>query len=109
MRPPTRVVAFYFGRQGRNLFGCFHEPLQRSIRRCAVLICQPIGHEYINSHRALRQLAARLAEAGFPVLRFDYYGCCCSSGPSEEGSSSLWMQAISTPLAQSLTQARLSK
>ncbi len=109
MRPPTRVVAFYFGRQGRNLFGCFHEPLQRSIRRCAVLICQPIGHEYINSHRALRQLAARLAEAGFPVLRFDYYGCGDSSGHSEEGSISLWMEDISTALAELRTRAGLSK
>src|SRR5260370_14942555 len=83
--------------------------MEGRIRRGGVRICQPSGHEYINSHRALRELAARLAEAGFPVLRFDYYGCGDSSGHSEEGSISLWMEDISTALAELRTRAGLSK
>lgn len=99
MKGIQQVVPFYFGTPGRELFGCFHEPARRVIRRCSVLICQPVGHEYINSHRALRQLAARLAEAGFPVLRFDYYGCGDSCGEANQGSVTRWLEDISTAIA----------
>jgi pimeloyl-ACP methyl ester carboxylesterase len=94
------VVPFYFGREDRKLFGCLHEPHEEGGRRCAVLICQPIAHEYINSHRALRQLASRLAASGFPVLRFDYYGCGDSSGEIEQGSITRWLEDISTAVAE---------
>ena len=99
MKTVQRVVPFYFGVQGRQLFGCFHEPSRKGIRTGSVLICQPVGHEYINSHRALRQLATRLAEAGFPVLRFDYYGCGDSCGDAREGSIARWLEDISTAVA----------
>src|SRR5437773_7734152 len=79
MRLAEKVVPFYFGSPDKLLFGCYHEPSLERRRKCAVVVCQPVGHEYINSHRALRQLAARLCDAGFPVLRFDYYGCGDSS------------------------------
>ena len=100
-------TAFYFGSEDRKLFGCFHEPPEKGVRRCAVLICQPFGHEYINSHRALRQLAARLADAGFPVLRFDYYGCGDSSGDAEQGSITRWLEDISTAVTELRAQARM--
>jgi uncharacterized protein len=57
-----------------------------------VVLSSPFGHEYINSHRALRQLATLLAAAGFPVLRFDYYGCGDSLGEEGEASLSHWME-----------------
>ncbi|HMF90015.1 MAG TPA: alpha/beta hydrolase [Candidatus Angelobacter sp.] len=100
MKTPKPAVPFYFGSPGRELFGCFHEPSAQDLRRCTVLICQPMGHEYINSHRALRQLAVRLAEAGFPVLRFDYSGCGDSYGEAEQSSLSRWLEDISTAVAQ---------
>ena len=99
MKALQQVVPFYFGTQGRELFGCFHEPARKGMRRCSILICQPVGHEYINSHRALRQLAARLAEAGFPVLRFDYYGCGDSCGEAVQGSIARWLDDISAAIA----------
>src|SRR5215831_5565803 len=100
LRPPISAVPFYFGKEGKKLFGCFHQPSHETMRRCAVLICQPVGHEYINSHRALLQLAVRSAEAGFPVLRFDYYGCGDSSGEAEQGSITRWLEDISTAVAE---------
>ncbi len=49
-----------------------------------VVLCAPWGHEAMWSHRAWRHLAADLASAGMPVLRFDYPGCGDSAG-SDEG------------------------
>src|SRR2546427_936966 len=98
MRPPGRPLPFYFGPSDKPLFGCYHKARTEDSRKCAVVICQPVGHEYINCHRALRQLSARLAEAGFPVLRFDYYGCGDSAGISEEGRVSRWLEDISTAI-----------
>lgn len=37
-----------------------------------VVLCAPLGHEAMWSHRAWRHLADDLAAAGMPVLRFDY-------------------------------------
>lgn len=100
MRLRNQTIPFYFGGEDRKLFGCFHEPAQKGVAKCAVLICQPLGHEYVNSHRALRQLAVRLADAGIPALRFDYYGCGDSSGEVEQGSITRWLEDISTAVAE---------
>ncbi|AZG16077.1 serine aminopeptidase domain-containing protein [Cupriavidus pauculus] len=39
-----------------------------------VVLCAPHGHEMMWAHRAFRHLADHLAQAGVPVLRFDYRG-----------------------------------
>lgn len=68
-----------------------------------------MGHEYIYCHRALRQLAARLSDSGFPVLRFDYYGCGDSSGYAEEGEISQWLQDISTAIAVARNRSGIAR
>jgi alpha-beta hydrolase superfamily lysophospholipase len=57
-----------------------------------------MAREYLLAHRSYRQLASRLAENGFPVLRFDFYGCGDSNGTSEEGSLGQWLSDISTAI-----------
>jgi len=84
MNASVEVRPFYFGAPGKELFGCLHAPEPDCCLDCGVVVCQPFGHEYVNSHRALRQLAKRLVDAGFPVLRFDYYGCGDSRGETTE-------------------------
>lgn len=40
--------------------------------KTGVVLCAPLGHEAMWSHRAWRHLADDLAAAGMPALRFDY-------------------------------------
>src|SRR5207245_10744638 len=97
---PGSITPFYFGRPDKALLGCFHEPRSGARRFCGVVVSPPVGHEYVNSHRALRQLAALLANAGFPVLRFDYYGCGDSSGEEDEASLSQWVEDTSMAVSE---------
>ncbi len=72
----------------------------QTARTCAVVLCYPIGQEYIRSHRAIYQLAVRLSQAGFHVLRFDYFGCGDSEGDFEEGSLAQWTSDIHSAIAE---------
>src|SRR6185503_8792569 len=84
----SRVTAvertpFYFGNESRALFGWLHAP-KNEARDLVVVICPPVGHEYINAHRSLRRLADELALAGVAAFRFDYDGCGDSAGSDED-------------------------
>jgi pimeloyl-ACP methyl ester carboxylesterase len=52
------------------MFGLLHAPAEGA--RGAVVLCPPVGHEYMNSYSTFRELANRLEELGFAALRFDY-------------------------------------
>jgi pimeloyl-ACP methyl ester carboxylesterase len=62
------------------------------------VICHPFGQEYMRAHRALRELAERLAAGGFHVLRFDYSGCGDSAGESAEGTLEQWTRDIAAAM-----------
>jgi pimeloyl-ACP methyl ester carboxylesterase len=85
---------FFFGDSARPLLGRHHPPPGAPARRWSVVLCNPFGQEYLRAHRSLRELAHRLAQAGFHVLRFDYYGCGDSAGESDEGSLAQWQADI---------------
>ena len=80
---------FIFDAEGASLFGCYHEPSPPA-RDCALVLANPLGHEYVQFHRVYRQLAIMLADAGFPVLRFDYTGTGDSSGDYPDWSLDRW-------------------
>ncbi|MGH7830113.1 MAG: alpha/beta fold hydrolase [Candidatus Binatia bacterium] len=100
---------FYFGSPEKSLFGIYHPPLTGHHPGHGVVLCHPLGHEYIYGHRAFRQLAIHLARAGFAVLRFDYYGCGDSAGASEEGSIHQWIDDIETALKELKECNKMSK
>ncbi|WP_267220866.1 serine aminopeptidase domain-containing protein [Dyella silvae] len=80
----TRVdneLPFFFGHD-HELFGIHHAASHPGGR--AVLLCAPLGQDYIRCHRLYRQLAVALAAEGHSTLRFDYYGCGDSAGDSDE-------------------------
>ena len=70
----------YLGNGDETLFAWHHHAPRAIARDCVAVLCAPIGPEYTRSHRTLRHLADRLADAGIPALRFDYQGCGDSAG-----------------------------
>ena len=98
--PRERIAPFYFGAPGRPLFGCYHASQSEPYRDCGVVLCHPLGDESIRFHRAYRQLAIRLSHVGFPVLRFDLYGCGDSSGDSEEITVQQWLTDVATAVEE---------
>ena len=89
---------FYFGASQKPLFGIYHQPDPGPYRACGVVLCNPMGDEYVQGHRAFRQLAIHLARAGFHVLRFDYYGCGDSGGESDEGHIIQWRNDVASAI-----------
>src|SRR6185312_15536152 len=80
MSPLARLcLPIVFGSADDPLFGWFPAP-RAPARRAGVVICNPIGDDYVRAHRALRHLAERLQRAGFAVLRFDFGGTGDSVG-----------------------------
>jgi alpha-beta hydrolase superfamily lysophospholipase len=68
-----------------------------------------MGHEYIESHRAYQKLAVRLCQAGFPVLRFDFYGCGDSAGDGNHDHLGQWLADITTAVDEIRRRARVIK
>lgn len=107
--PDGGMTPFYFGAPERPLYGCYHEPRSGLRRTCGAILCPPLWHEYIYSHRAYRQLAARLSHAGYPVLRFDYYGSGDSGGDEEQGEFPQRLTDISTAVGEMRKRSGLAK
>ena len=64
-------------------------------RGAAVVLCPPLGSDYVGVYRVWRILAERLAGIGFDVLRFDYEGTGDSAGdPEEPGRLEAWFGNI---------------
>jgi alpha-beta hydrolase superfamily lysophospholipase len=61
-------------------FGFLHE----APGDCAVVMCAAMGHEQLCASRGWRELAADIAAAGFPVLRFDWAGCGDATGSEDD-------------------------
>jgi len=88
------LQSFYFGQSVAPLYGVYHEPSGGEYRSEAVLICHPIGHEYLRTHRMVKLLADRLAALGYYVLRFDYSGTGDSFGDFQDFSPEQWCDDI---------------
>ena len=88
--------AYFFGPSEEPLFGMLHTPAVDSGRDRGVLLCPPLGWEFMRTHWALRNVARLLAMAGLHVLRFDYYGTGDSAGAAVDGSVDRWIADIAT-------------
>ena len=98
-----------FGTSERPLFGLYQSPRSGPPRDNGVVLCHPMGHEYIHTYPAMKQLAQSLSLAGFHVLRFDYYGSGDSSGETGEGDVSLWCADVEAAIEEIKDSARVTK
>lgn|GEM_PF-887449 len=92
-QPAQRQEAFHFGPRS-ELVGIFHPPARQARDSHNVVLSYPMGQEYMRCHRAVRQLAVRLSDQGFPCLRFDYYGCGDSFGEHQDARLERWVADI---------------
>ena len=99
----------YFGTSEKPLFGAYYLPQANLTRSTGVVLCYPMGQEYMWMHRAYRQLATLFTRAGFHVLRFDYYGCGDSGGNSDEGDIAQWLDNISTAIEEMKDSSGVTK
>ncbi len=100
---------FFFGDTNKQLYGVYHPPASQQYRDEAILICYPIGEEYIRTHRVLVQLTGMLTRLGFHVLRFDYFGSGNSSGNTGEGDVAQWLQDTMTALTELKDMSAVSR
>ena len=87
------MIPFRFGPADHALFGALH-PVDGTAAKLGVLLCNPFGQEAIRVHRFYRVLCERLARAGIPSLRFDYFGTGESDGDDLDGNLMQWCQDI---------------
>jgi len=73
------------------MFGVLHPGHDADLRKPPVLIFKPFGQEAVRSHRMLRVLSERLAQAGHTTLRFDYFGTGDSMGDDLDGDLEGWV------------------
>ncbi len=83
----------FFREEKDKLYGVFHRGITHD-RNSGVIICNPFGYEYMRAHRTLHTLANKLANLGFDVLRFDFYGCGDSSGELYQTNINHWYDDI---------------
>lgn len=100
--------AFYFGKR-EHLFGAYHQPDGRRNANGGVVVCHPLGQEYLRCHRTLVQLARRLAAEGLHVLRFDLSGCGDSLGGTEHWSLDVWQKDLEAAIEELRTGTGVSR
>jgi pimeloyl-ACP methyl ester carboxylesterase len=84
------MTPFYFGDRRRRLFGIYEPAVASSVNKRAAVLCYPWGPEYLNAHRAMRQLAIRLSATGIHTLRFDFFGTGDSAGEMVDADLAGW-------------------
>jgi len=93
--PQAPPRALYFDSGANRLFGWYHRSNGTESNGLGVVICNPFGYESICGHRGMRAFAEELADAGFPVLRFDYTGTGDSSDHDPDADQlPIWTQDV---------------
>lgn len=98
--PTESSEPFFLATTDPRLFAVYHPAAAPGPARAAIVLCAPWGPEYVRAHRALRQLALRLARHGCGVLRFDYAGCGDSEGDDEQVGLDQWRRDVDAAIAE---------
>ncbi|HEX6929276.1 MAG TPA: alpha/beta hydrolase [Gammaproteobacteria bacterium] len=88
------IESFHLGSRGHRRYCSLHRPATRLVHSTGVVLCHPLGHEYFRAHRSYVKLADRIAQLGFPVMRFDYFGAGDSEGDIGHARLDDWLADI---------------
>lgn len=109
----------FFGPASEQLFGAYHPPQEPTAapddaaaterRDCGVVLCYPVGEEYLSVNRAFHSLTRRLSQAGFPCLAFDFFGCGDSAGESADWRVEHWVRDVALATAHLERLGRVSR
>ena len=92
--------AFYLPLDPHHVLCHLQEPAAAARRDTAVLFCSPFGWDDMTSYRARRNWAQRLAQSGYPAVRFDLPTSGDSGGdPSDAGRLAIWAGAVQQMIA----------
>lgn len=107
-RAPQALDFFHFG-PGDTLFGSFAPAAIEARTDVVVLLAYPFGEEYMQAHKAFRQIATLLTRHGLPVLRFDYRGTGDSLRRSESPGIADWIEDIRYAMEEARRRAGASR
>lgn len=99
---PETVQAIHYQSGQHQLYGVYHPTLPKYQPKRAVLICSGLTNDYQRARPMLQKLAARLCSAGYPCMRFDYFGCGDSQGHSE----AITLAELQTNIVSSIEQLK---
>lgn len=94
------MEAFFFGDDTRPLYGVYHPPHGQRDENMAVLVCYPLGREYMRAHAMLVAMCNDLAGMGYHVMRFDYSATGDSAGDDGSASWEDWLDDVQTAVAE---------
>ena len=90
--------------------GWLHLPVGPSRRAAGLILCSPPGRDGRSVSKAMRVLAMRLAEQGFPVLRFDPLGIGDSLDlPKDQDAWPLWLTDLDDAKQLLIRETGISK
>ncbi len=101
--------AHFFGPRDEPLFGLHYAPVGGKSRDHAVVLCPPLGWEYMRTHWAMRQITRHLVVAGFDVMRFDFFATGDSAGKSGTGSVARWVEDVVSAAAELSTASNTQR
>jgi alpha-beta hydrolase superfamily lysophospholipase len=92
---------FFIAARERPLFAWHHAPAPQHRRGAGVLLCPPLGYEYMSAYQSWRLLAERLAALGFDAVRLDYDGTGNSAGDQQDpGRIDAWLGSIESAIVE---------
>ena len=78
------VPVTFVNREGVRLYGMVHEPQLQAHRSTAILLLSPGVKMRVAPHRLYNKMAARFADLGYTVFRFDFHALGDSAGHARE-------------------------